>query len=85
MNNVSVAEALEMLTSVSGASDIDSDAKLGTLGLDSLEMVEWLSMLERKIGAQFKLDELDFEELNVLSMNDVLAALRNALAGSSKP
>lgn len=85
MNDVSVSEALEMLTSVSGASDINSDAKLGTLGLDSLEMVEWLSMLERKIGAQFKLDELDFEELNVLSMNDVLAALRNALASSSKP
>lgn len=76
MNDVSTPEALEMLAEVSGVDDIDPGTKFATLSLDSLELIEWVSMLEEKLDVEFNIRDLDISQLGTLSIADVLDALR---------
>jgi acyl carrier protein len=76
MNDLSTLEALEMLTEVSGVTDIDPETNFGALSLDSLMLIEWVSMLEEKLDVEFNIRDLDISELSGLSISDVLGALR---------
>jgi acyl carrier protein len=75
MNSVSASEALEMLAEVSGITDVSPETEFGKLGLDSLMMIEWVSLLEEKLGSDLNIRNMDFQELNDLSINDVLNTL----------
>lgn len=75
MNSVSASEALEMLAEVSGITGVSPETEFGKLGLDSLMMIEWVSLLEEKLGTDLNIRNLDFQELNDLSINDVLNTL----------
>jgi acyl carrier protein len=81
MNSVSTSEALEMLAEVSGITGVNLEAEFGKLGLDSLMMIEWLSLLEEKLGSDLNIRDLDFQELNDLSINDVLNTLLERAVG----
>jgi acyl carrier protein len=75
MNSVSISEALEMLAEVSDITGVSPETQFGKLGLDSLVMIEWVSLLEEKLGSDLNIRNLDFQELNDLSINDVLNTL----------
>jgi acyl carrier protein len=65
-----------MLAEVSGVDEIDPGTTFGTLSLDSLELIEWVSMLEEKLDVEFNIRDLDISQLGTLSIADVLDALR---------
>jgi acyl carrier protein len=46
------------------------------LHLDSLMLVEWVSMLEEKLCVELDIRDLDIQELSGLSISDVLDKLR---------
>jgi acyl carrier protein len=73
---MSTQEAIEMLIEVSGAVDIDPGTEFGALQLDSLMLVEWVSMLEEKLSVELDIRDLDIQELNGLSISDVLDMMR---------
>lgn len=76
MNDMSTQEALEMLMDVSGVIDINPMMKFGALQLDSLTMIEWVSMLEEKLEVELDIRDLDIPELSGRSISDVLDILR---------
>jgi acyl carrier protein len=76
MNNMSTPEALEMLSEVAGLAEINPDTEFGTLGLDSLMVIEWVSLLEEKLDVDFNIRDLDLSELSPLSISDVVDGLR---------
>lgn len=80
MNEVSVPDAIAMLAKISGRSDLGPDVMYGSLGLDSLQSVEWLTMLEDGLGIEFDLRELDFYAFAQKSIGDVLAVLYKSAA-----
>jgi acyl carrier protein len=82
MNNLPTNEALEMLAEVAGVPEIDPSAKFGSLSLDSLELIEWVSMLEEKVDTEFNIRELNLVALQDLSMSSVLDQLA-ALAANA--
>jgi acyl carrier protein len=75
MNNLPTNEALEMLAEVAGVPTIDPATKFGELSLDSLELIEWVSMLEEKVDTEFNIRELNLVALQELSMSSVLDQL----------
>lgn len=75
MTEISVPEALGMLAEISGRRDLDADVVFGTLGLDSLQSIEWLTMLEDGLGIEFDLRALDFYTFAEKSVGDVLGVL----------
>jgi acyl carrier protein len=75
MNNLPTNEALEMLAEVAGVPEIDPATKFGALSLDSLELIEWVSMLEEKVDTEFNIRELNLVALQDLSMSSVLDQL----------
>ena len=75
MNNVSVSEALEMLAEVAGVTGISPETEFGKLGLDSLMLIEWVSLLEEKLDAELNIRDLDLQEISNLSISDVLDRL----------
>jgi acyl carrier protein len=77
LNDVSTPEALEMLGEVSGIADIDQQTEFGKLSLDSLMLIEWVSLLEEKLNLEFNIRDLDITELGTLSIGDVLDVLRD--------
>lgn len=84
MNDVSTPEAIEMLAEVSGIPDIDQKTEFGALSLDSLMLIEWVSLLEEKLDVEFNIRDLDISELRALSIADVLDALRGrAVSGKA--
>jgi acyl carrier protein len=76
VNDMSTQEAIEMLIEVSGAVGIDPGTEFGTLQLDSLMLVEWVSMLEEKLCVELDIRDLDIQELSGLSISDVLDMMR---------
>lgn len=84
MENVTLTEAIEMLTEVSDAQDIYPDTKFETLGMDSLQSIEWLSMLEDRLGVEFNLRDMDFSIFNGSTVSDVLDELHKQAAASIK-
>lgn len=75
MNDVPVSDAVEMLAEVSGIPSLDPESKFGALDLDSLMLIEWVSMLEERFGVEFDIRDLAMSELDALSIGDAIAAL----------
>jgi acyl carrier protein len=76
MTDVPVPEAIEMLTEVSGISDISPDRKFGTLSLDSLTLIDWVSKLEDELDVEFNIKDLDMSGFTNLRISEVVEALR---------
>jgi acyl carrier protein len=75
MNSVSAPEALEMLAEVAGVTDIEPDTAFGKLSLDSLMLIEWVSLIEEKLNTELNIRDLDIQGLNELSIGEVLDVL----------
>jgi acyl carrier protein len=75
MNGVSASEALEMLAEVSGVTNIGPDTEFGKLSLDSLMLIEWVSLLEEKLDTELNIRDLDIQELSELNIGEVLDVL----------
>ena len=80
MKNVSTPEAIEMLSEVSGLPGIEPATRFGSLNLDSLMLIEWVSLLEEKIDVEFNIRDLDLTQLTDLSIDDVVDDLRQRAA-----
>jgi acyl carrier protein len=76
VNDLSAQEAVEMLIEISGTAGIDPGTEFGRLQLDSLMLVEWVSILEEKLGVELDIRDLDIQELSGRSISDVLDMLR---------
>ncbi|MFF7987485.1 acyl carrier protein [Streptomyces sp. NPDC007901] len=72
-----------MLSEVRGFLVPSADVEFGSVGLDSLQTIEWLSMLEDRLGFYFDLEDLDFHSLRRQSIADVLQFLNKTAAGGS--
>ncbi|HLK01951.1 MAG TPA: acyl carrier protein [Streptosporangiaceae bacterium] len=77
MNEVSAPEALELLAEVAGTDTISPDTTFGTLSLDSLTLIEWVSLLEEKLDVDLNIRDLDITALNELSIGAVIDQLRD--------
>lgn len=64
-----------MLVEVSEIHEITPSTKFETLGLDSLQSIEWLSMLEDKLGVEFNLRDMDFSVFTGSTVSVVVAEL----------
>jgi acyl carrier protein len=82
MNEVSVSEAIEMLDGICSVPDIGPDTEFGNLGLDSLMLIEWISMLEDKLDAEVNIKDLDIEYLGTRSISEVMDVLRGLVVRS---
>lgn len=80
MEKISVEEAITMLTEVAEVSDISPETAFDDLGLDSLQSIEWLSMLEEKFGVEFDLHSMDFGAFSGTSIREVLDTLHKQAA-----
>lgn len=76
MNDVSAPEALELLAEVAGTDTISPESTFGALSLDSLTLIEWVSLLEEKLDVDLNIRDLDISALNDLSIGDVISQLR---------
>ncbi len=81
MKDVSVQQAVEMLADVCGVAGLVPEAGFGELDLDSLALIEWVSMLEEGLEAELDIRDLDMQELGGLSVGGVVEALRRRVAG----
>jgi acyl carrier protein len=77
MNDVSAPEALELLAEVAGTGAISPETAFGTLSLDSLTLIEWVSLLEEKLDVDLNIRDLDIAALNELSIGAVIDKLRD--------
>ena len=84
MEIVPLAEAIEMLVEVSEVPEIHPDTEFETLELDSLQSVEWLSMLEDRLGVEFNIREMDFSVFIGSSVRDVVDELYKQAVASAK-
>ncbi|MGW1998288.1 acyl carrier protein [Embleya sp. NPDC001921] len=80
METVSAPEALDMLAEVLGTPVPDADVAFGTLKMDSLQTVEWLTMIEDRLGFVYDLKDLNFHELAEQSVGEVLEFLHGIAA-----
>ena len=84
MNTVTTPEALDMLTEVSGVTDIDPDSPFAGLNFDSLKTIQWLSLLEEQLGIEFNLQDLNFHSFYTSSVAEVLDLLHAKAAEIAK-
>jgi acyl carrier protein len=82
MKDVSAQQALEMLADVSGVADLAPETEFAKLKLDSLMLIEWVSMLEESLDADLDIRHLDMRELESMSVSDVIEALRKRIVGA---
>jgi acyl carrier protein len=75
MDIVSAPEALDMLAEVLGIPVPDADVAFGTLKMDSLQTIEWLTMIEDRLGVVYDLKDLNFHALAEQSIGDVVEFL----------
>ncbi|MHC3475568.1 acyl carrier protein [Streptomyces sp. 7R007] len=83
MREVSVPEAIAMLHEVVNVPDIHADTEFGSLGLDSLKSIEWLSMIEDRVGFEFDLQQLNFHAFGRMSIGEVVDALHQQVAAAT--
>jgi acyl carrier protein len=76
MLEVPTQDALDLLADVAGVPDISPQAPFGTLELDSLMLIEWVSMLEDKFDREFDVRDLDMSALRDMPVSDVVDVLR---------
>ncbi|HEY2576015.1 MAG TPA: acyl carrier protein [Streptosporangiaceae bacterium] len=82
MNDVSISEALDMLTDVSGVEDVSPQMTLQALHLDSLQLVEWVSLLEEKLDVDLDIRQLNTTEFEDRSISDILDMLKKRAASA---
>ena len=75
MRDVSAPRAIGMLAEILGRKDLAPDAMFGSLGLDSLQSAEWLTMIEDELEIEFDLRQIDYYAFSEKSVGDVLASL----------
>ena len=84
MVQISKEDVLDSLEEASGISNIDLDASFADLGLDSLMIIEWISMFEEKFDASVDIEHLDFSKFSGLNVSQVIEKMRKlAIAGST--
>lgn len=78
MGVISLTKVIQQLEELSGNHDINGDTIFGDIGLDSLDLVEWISSLEDETGIAMDIMKLDFSKLAGLSVNEAVAKLLGA-------
>jgi acyl carrier protein len=74
----SLAELVSVLEEISGTTDLRTDLRLAELGVDSMDLLEWLFTLEERLSIEF--DALIEEEAELEAFGDLtLADLYDAL------
>lgn len=84
MNDVSSQQALEVLADVAELPDLTLDTRFGTLKLDSLMLVEWVSVLEEKLDAELDIRDLSILDLESLSIGEAIESLRKRVADAKR-
>jgi acyl carrier protein len=86
---VTVSDALELLSRAADIAEYDPDSGFEALHLDSMQVLEWLFMLEDAFDVELNIQQLDFNEFKDHSLNDILGLLReraaNTAAEDSRP
>lgn len=84
MKDVSAQQALEVLADVADLPDLTMDTRFGTLKLDSLMLVEWVSVLEEKLDAELDIRDLSILDLESLSIGDTIESLRKRVVDAKR-
>lgn len=75
MKDFPISEVINMLTEVSDFPEINPETNFGKLEIDSLQAIEWISMLEDRFGVEFNLRDLDFNAFRSYSVSEVVAEM----------
>lgn len=84
MKDVSAQQALEVLADVADLSDLTLDTGFGTLKLDSLMLVEWISVLEEKLDAELDIRDLSMQDLESMSIGDAIESVRKRVVSAKR-
>lgn len=76
MSDLPTQDALDLLADVAGIAALSPATTFGSLDLDSLMLIEWISLLEDKLDLQLDIRDLDLSELRDLPISDVVEVLR---------
>lgn len=82
MDVISLPKVIQQLAELSGNQKINGDTIFGDIGLDSLDLVEWITSLEDETGIVMDIMKLDFAKLASLSVSEAVAKL---LGGEQEP
>ncbi len=82
MKDISPQQALEILANVSGVADLAPEAEFVKLDLDSLMLIEWISMIEESLDIIVDIRDLGLQELEGLSVSDVIEVLRKRVVNA---
>jgi acyl carrier protein len=78
----SLADAVETLLAVAELDEVDVDAPIDDIDVDSLDLLVWALALERRYG--FRLDEAVVDQLDGrMAVRDVFDLVASAWAGSA--
>lgn len=64
--------AIAKIRELSGHEDVTRDTLLADAGLDSLDLMEWLSEIEFQTGQDIDIQGLDYQAMNDLTVREVL-------------
>lgn len=84
MKDVSAQQALEVLADVADLPDLTLDTGFGTLKLDSLMLVEWISVLEEKLDAELDIRDLSMQDLESMSIGDAIESVRKRVVSAKR-
>jgi acyl carrier protein len=77
MPDVPIEEVMDSIREVSGVDDVAPDTNLGSLELDSLQIIEWISILEEKLDMTLDLGDLDFNDFRDQSISEAVRSLQD--------
>lgn len=67
--------AVAKIRELTGQEDVNRDTSLADVGLDSLDLMEWLSEIEFQTGQDLDLQGIDYQAMNKLTVKEVLNLL----------
>ncbi|OLB81833.1 MAG: hypothetical protein AUI14_01975 [Actinobacteria bacterium 13_2_20CM_2_71_6] len=80
MRPVTTDQAIEFLNEISGFPGIHAETTFGELGLDSLGLIEWITMLEEHLAVDLDVRSIDFRLFDDKSIAAVLDVIHQHAA-----
>jgi hypothetical protein len=84
MNHDLLSALQESLEAFTGRSDLDRVSSLAAMGIDSLESIEWVYLMEDKFEVSLTEDETFFEVLGQMSITELSERLGEEIARVSR-